>query len=830
MTDLAAVLSIHSPGHRRAVAWKARVWAWGHALLPRRLRPLERAGLLSRVRRLFWFLSLLGIALKVPELVSGGQWAGVAGLGVLLVWWTWGFRRGRFPAWGLLIEGLALGAIELTSTDPVRLALLFYAGLCLHALYTKRLGLAGLVATYVGARLSGQLIFGSDLDVVLLALDAIGFAACAVVISGVGEGVAERDDLVRHQGVLARAASRLVSAAAAEEIHAIALAALGELVADRGEPRAAVFAGDGAALSLVAAHGLGPTRIGETKTAEEWGAPFVEAARGRAWAGGGRLLQGVASLRGGVSPGSPVTLVQPIVLHDAIRGVLAVERAASWTPAVRDVVAHLGSVIALALDRLDHVETLRHRAHHDPLTELANRSLFQERLERAGERARAAGDSLAVLMIDVDNFKSVNDTMGHETGDQVLRSFAGRLVGCMRRHELVARIGGDEFVVLLEGADEDEAVAIASRLLGALDLPFEVGGRLVPVEASIGIAVGGADAADAPRLLGRADVAMYVAKNSGKHRFRIAGEPPPQPATRDLAGDLRHAIAHDELSIHFQPLVDLVGGRLVGYEALARWHHPRHGLVPPDRFVALAEEIGAIVELDRQILRGACRQMSDLVRDRSRAILPYLSVNLSASGLLRTDFVEAVTGALADARFPAERLTLEITESVVVSWSDEVVARLQRLRDLGVRIALDDFGTGYAAIGALLRAPIDVLKIDRSFVSGLARGGRDAALVHSMVQMAEILGVETVAEGIETAEQRDHLVELGCRVGQGFWFAPPLPVDRLGEFVGEVGERGRGSRRDSDVLNFEDGARDRRRGGRRHRLELAAGDLEAVAN
>ena len=556
MTDLAAVLSVLSPGHRRAVAWKARVWAWGHGLLHRRLRPLERAGLLSRVRRLFWFLSLLGIALMVPMRVSDNLWVGIAGLGVLLVWWTWGFRRGRFPVWGLLIEALALGAVELTSTDPVRLTLLFYAGLCLRALYSRRLGLAGLVAAYVGARLTGQLFFGSDVG--LLALDVIGFAACAVVISVVGEGVAERDDLVHHQGVLARVASRLVSATAGEEIHAIALAALGELVPGPGEPRAAVFAGDGEALSLVAAHGFGAERIGETKTAEEWGSPFVEAAGGRAWAGGGRLLDGVVSPRRGVSPGSPVTLVQPIVLRDAFRGALAVEGTKNWTPAVRDVVAQLGSAIALTRDRLDHVETLRHRAHHDPLTELANRSLFQDRLERAGERARRAGASLAVLMIDLDNFKSINDTLGHETGDEVLKRFAGRLLGCLRRDELAARIGGDEFVILLEGADEDEAVAVASRLLGALDLPFEVGGRLVPVEASIGIAVGGADAADAPRLLGRADEAMYVAKNSGKHRFRVAGDPPPQPATPDLARDLRDATAHDELSIHLQPLVDLV--------------------------------------------------------------------------------------------------------------------------------------------------------------------------------------------------------------------------------------------------------------------------------
>jgi diguanylate cyclase (GGDEF)-like protein/PAS domain S-box-containing protein len=431
-------------------------------------------------------------------------------------------------------------------------------------------------------------------------------------------------------------------------------------------------------------------------------------------------------------------------------------------------------------------ERLVHQAFHDPLTGLANRVLFRDRVERAMTRATGDAEFVAVLFVDLDDFKTVNDSLGHAEGDRVLEVAATRLLKATRGYDLVARLGGDEFGVLLEGLKSPEDTAdVVARVQQSLSAPLTLGEREVALGASLGVAHG-RDATTADELLRNADVAMYRAKAAGKG-VHAEFDPSMHVAALErleLAADLRHAVERDELRLLYQPVVALESGTVIGAEALLRWQHPRRGLVSPLTFIPLAEETGTILDIGLWVLRTACAQLAcwhDTVPS-GRTIT--VGVNVSGRQLEEPAFVDLVAETLRSTGARAEQLVLEITESVIMRRADETLATLHALKGLGVKLAIDDFGTGYSSLSYIQRFPVDVLKIDRSFVDGVARGGSESALARAMVALGGVLGLRTVAEGIEHAEQRDALRAIGCQLGQGFLFARPVGV---GEFEALLG-------------------------------------------
>ncbi|HEX4934987.1 MAG TPA: EAL domain-containing protein [Gemmatimonadaceae bacterium] len=426
---------------------------------------------------------------------------------------------------------------------------------------------------------------------------------------------------------------------------------------------------------------------------------------------------------------------------------------------------------------------LTHQAFHDSLTRLANRSLFLNRVGHAIARAPRLSRPSAVLFLDLDDFKKVNDSLGHGVGDELLIAGAGRLSTCVRPGDTLARLGGDEFAVLLEDLDDmAHAVQIAERISTALRTPFRMQGRDVFIGVSIGIAAVSAE--DSPdEVLRNADLAMYFAKGRDKGRWAIyAPEMHAQVLDRlELEADLRAAVAANAIRVEYQPIVRLDSGKVFGAEALVRWDHASRGPVSPSRFVSLAEETGLIVPIGRQVLREACRLARECgVRDRGGAPL-RMSVNLSARHFQEASLVADVEEALAASGLEARALTLEITESVLMQRSEQTLGTLRRLKALGLHLAIDDFGTGYSSLGYLQQFPIDMLKIDRTFVESVGRG-RDPVLARAIIALGEALHLEAVAEGIERVEQRDGLWAMGCTLGQGYLFARPMSGAELGTY------------------------------------------------
>jgi diguanylate cyclase (GGDEF)-like protein/PAS domain S-box-containing protein len=433
-------------------------------------------------------------------------------------------------------------------------------------------------------------------------------------------------------------------------------------------------------------------------------------------------------------------------------------------------------------------DQLRHRAFHDELTGLANRALFEDRLTHALARARRHGGRVAVLFFDLDDFKPVNDALGHAAGDTLLREVARRLAECLRASDTGARVGGDEFAVLLEDPTvPDDIDEVAGRLLESIGRPLVVDERELFPSASIGVAVDDGGTTTAMDLLRDADVAMYAAKRSGKGRVSRF-EPTMRTVAVDrlhLRADLERAVERGELTLLYQPIVQLDTGAVISVEALARWQHPLRGLLDPDSFIPLAEESGLIVPIGRHLLRRACR---DAAGWRDGAGLPSevsVSVNLSARQLHHPDLVADVRAALADSGLAPARLLLEVTENVLIEDATLAVEQLEELRALGVSIALDDFGTGYSSLSYVRRFPLDELKIDRSFVDRIAQADGDSALVRTIATLAEQLGLRLVAEGIEREEQVAALQMLRCELGQGFLFARPLESEALASLLSE---------------------------------------------
>ncbi|SDD39954.1 diguanylate cyclase (GGDEF) domain-containing protein [Geodermatophilus telluris] len=441
--------------------------------------------------------------------------------------------------------------------------------------------------------------------------------------------------------------------------------------------------------------------------------------------------------------------------------------------------------VATSLERgrleqsLHHVtelkERLRRQALHDGLTGLPNRTLFLDRARHAIAVAGRTGTWPAVLYLDLDGFKPVNDTHGHEAGDQLLRIVAARLTRCLRADDTVARLGGDEFAVLVEGpVAEDYLREVVDRIEAAVGEPVDLGdGRLVSIGVSVGVALGGAGTADADALVRAADDAMYRVKRDQEPR----GASERVPAAADPADELARAVRDGEMRVVYQPLVDLRSGRPTGAEALVRWEHPVDGLRTPDRFLGLAERTGLVVEIGALVLREACTQAARWTAARPDATGLTVTVNVSARQLSAPGFTDDVRAVLADTGLAARHLVLEVTETALMEDQETAAATLRRLRALGVRIAVDDFGTGYSSLAYLSRFPVDLLKVAREFVSRAGEDGDDDAITRAIVDLAGTLGLLTVAEGVETARQYEFVTALGCDLAQGHLFARPVPAE-----------------------------------------------------
>ena len=420
-------------------------------------------------------------------------------------------------------------------------------------------------------------------------------------------------------------------------------------------------------------------------------------------------------------------------------------------------------------------EQLRHQAFHDPLTRLANRPLFTDRVEHALSVRRQNGRGIAILLLDLDRFKTINDSLGHSTGDELLIAVGERIVHCLRPGDTAARLGGDEFVILLEDVGElSEATGLAARIIDELSSPFELSGREVGIRASIGIVLHRIGAITADDLVRNADAAMYAAKSSGTGSWRVFEAAMHQAALQrlELEAQLRGAIDRDELILHYQPLIALGEDEVVGFEALVRWQHPTRGLVAPMEFVPIAEDTGFIIPIGTWVLEQACAAATRWP-GRKNGEPMQISVNLSARQLFDPNLVDTARSIVSRNGLEAGQLTLEITESVLMEDTDLSVLQLNALKKLGVQIAIDDFGTGYSSLSYLRSFPVDVLKIDKSFTDTVAVDVDGACFVQAILHLAQVLRVTTVAEGVEHAAQAERLRELGCDLAQGFYFGRP---------------------------------------------------------
>jgi diguanylate cyclase (GGDEF)-like protein len=447
----------------------------------------------------------------------------------------------------------------------------------------------------------------------------------------------------------------------------------------------------------------------------------------------------------------------------------------------------LARIVRYAIERHRATQALeQHRqralylATHDRLTQLANRALFFERCDRALLGAQRRERGVAVLFVDVDRFKELNDVLGHEFGDRVLRLVAEVLSACIRKSDTAARIGGDEFAVLLEDVeDATDATRVAREIAARLGRSQRVRGQEVFVTASIGIAVAPGDGVDCAELLRKADAAMYAVKERGRDGYAFFSEEMDATAQRhlELEGDLRSAVERGQLTCHYQAQVDAERGRVIGVEALARWRHSRLGWIGPGEFVPLAERRGLIVPLGEHVLRLACSTAVDW--PDVEGVSPRVAVNVTARQLARADFGATVRRVLRETGLRPDRLELEVTESSLMVDRGAGIDALASLREEGVRVAVDDFGTGYSCLAALRRLPLDTVKIDQSFVRGALHNPADAAIIKAMLELAYQLGLNAIAEGVETRAERDFLMERGCRFMQGYLFGRPVPAAAL---------------------------------------------------
>lgn len=427
-------------------------------------------------------------------------------------------------------------------------------------------------------------------------------------------------------------------------------------------------------------------------------------------------------------------------------------------------------------ERMQTQERLQFLAHHDVLTGLPNRSLFLDRLKQSLSQARWHKRLVAVLFFDADRFKNINDTLGHDVGDQLLQAIAQRLVGSLRERDTVARFGGDEFVMVLNDiASSSDVGQLAKKILAAMQPPFVVNNVTLHVTASIGISLFPADGEEAGGLLSKADVAMYRAKDLGRNHYQFYSTEMGARALERLSmeNSLRLALERDQFVLHYQPQVDVSDGRIIGVEALLRWQHPDTGLVSPLEFIPLLEETGLIIPVGEWVLHTACAQLAQW---RKNGCDLRMAVNLSSIQFNSPGLLQVITDTLVANQLSPECLELEITESILMRRDGSAAAILMSLDEMGIHLGLDDFGTGYSSLSYLRRFPIHTLKIDRSFIRDIPDDAEDSAITHAIIVMGKTLKLELIAEGVETKIQADYLQSLGCHIMQGFLFSQPLPA------------------------------------------------------
>ena len=450
---------------------------------------------------------------------------------------------------------------------------------------------------------------------------------------------------------------------------------------------------------------------------------------------------------------------------------------------IRDDQGQLSHYVAVfsdisAIKNSEH--ELKHLAHHDPLTDLPNRLLFTDRTEQALTSAQLHKRGCALLMIDLDHFKMINDSLGHTIGDELLKAVAERLQAMLGPELTLARLGGDEFAVLAESCPQlMQAAALAQRIIDALKEPFLIGGHQLFINTSIGISLFPGDALSAEQLLRNADSALFKAKSAGRDGYALYTEELTAHAQNrvETAVELRRALEQQELRVYYQPVHDLRTRRLVGAEALVRWEHPQRGLVPPAEFIPIAERTGLIAEIDAWVMRQACQQMCSW--QQAGVALSFIAVNVSSRLFARRELFQQVAKVLHETGLDPAFLELEVTESAVMEDPEVALEQMHRLRELGVRLAIDDFGTGYSSLLRLKRLPVQKLKIDQGFVAGLPWDEDDVAIVRVIIALAQSMGMQVHAEGIEQVEQARFLLEHDCDLGQGYWFGRPVPAEQL---------------------------------------------------
>ncbi|MGC1329721.1 phosphodiesterase DibA [Pseudomonas sp.] len=444
---------------------------------------------------------------------------------------------------------------------------------------------------------------------------------------------------------------------------------------------------------------------------------------------------------------------------------------------------HMTHYVAVFSDisAIKHSELERaHLTQHDPLTDLPNRLLFHDRAQQTLAAAQANKRGCALLLLDLDHFQSINDSLGHTIGDQLLKAVVTRLQGLLGSGVTLARMGGDEFAVLLEDSPQAaHAATLAQAIIDGLKQPFLLEGHTLFISASIGISLFPSDALGAEQLLRNADSALFKAKGNGRGGYALYTEELTAHAQQrvEMTAELRRALAQEELRVYYQPVHDLASGQLVGVEALVRWMHPERGLVPPGEFVPIAERSGLIAEIDAWVMAQACRQMCDWQAQGRE--LDFIAVNVSSRLFGRLDLYQQVARILADTGLDPARLELEVTESAVMEDPDSALEQMHRLRELGLRLSIDDFGTGYSSLLRLKRLPVQKLKIDQGFVAGLPLDEDDAAIVRVIIALGRSMGMQIHAEGIEQPEQAQFLVQQQCELGQGYWFGRPMPASDL---------------------------------------------------
>jgi diguanylate cyclase (GGDEF)-like protein len=663
-----------------------------------------------------------------------------------------------------------------------------------------RAELRGAMATWAGVAggyLAGELIAWRPVDAAAVSPSWLAYRLGILFLVACITGHLARHLVLQRRESDRRAALLGVVAAASRRMTTLDTDEIAELVADTarelGFPAAVVQAADGG-------------------NGEEWTVMRVDGRTdGNDW---DAWLAGVSALARRrrdtvvVDRGGSRLIGCPIWTDGEIGGVLAVLSAQPWADVRRGAEfealellagqASAGFGNARRYAEREAVERqLTHHAFHDALTGLPNRTLFRERLEHALARAGRDDAIVAVLFLDLDGFKTVNDSLGHEIGDELLVAVASRLRSCLRPGDTAARLGGDEFTVLLEQLTaSDDALLVACRILDRLQQPFRLAGRDLQVSGSIGVAVAGIagnEGRGPSELLRQADLAMYRAKETGRNRVARYQQELDSIAMRrfQLRNELHRAFDRAEFSLRYQPFVELASGAIIGLEALVRWEHPERGTILPSEFVPLAKETGLIIPLGRWVLEEASRQVLAWQRELPAAITLRLSVNLSAEQFRQADLVEQVSEILSRSGFDPRYLTLEITEGALNGDPESVRRRVGDLERIGVQLAIDDFGRGQSSLGYLRRLPVAMLKIDKSFVDGLIDGEAGEAIVGSVIALARALGIRSAAEGVEHAEQVERLRSLGCETAQGYYLYRPLPSDEIRSLLSALGSTSR---------------------------------------